>query len=514
MKTMDFSILLDWISDIYDIITYTSDINFPIQQLRILDETTPICQDNFLYLTKDWGLAIKYQSAASHIIVCFTPDCATPSYPCPSSSQISILYTDSSFFTVFRAIQDIFDHYQNWYESVIHMILEEKDLSEILDQATFYLKNPVALFDPTGTVLYYTDNFQQDIHDTLWEEVTTLGFTPTEFILPDEHKRIMREIHEGHKMISSTFRQDPDHHALTVPIYINEKSFGAFGMTDINAPFTFSQKALILDLCQLTGLALKHRTKPPFLRDENDYFVTRLLQGFQPDERTTNYYLESKNFQNNDIWYLYQFPLPESDYAQPRRYSYINQIQRILANAILLPFENSIIAVCRKIDFDLNQEKNIKKLESLLKRISLKVFISSQFMHFTDLSIAYGQCKIMENYASAADSLIQRFEHSFQTVFYGILQNQISLKGFCHPTLLSMWQSHTEQNQTLIYNLKCYLLNGRNIAETARSLHLHRNTFLYRLRKIETQLNLSLDYLDENMLLFLLISCMICETLN
>lgn len=98
-------------------------------------------------------------------------------------------------------------------------------------------------------------------------------------------------------------------------------------------------------------------------------------------------------------------------------------------------------------------------------------------------------------------------------MFYMVSLRKKLLAGLLPPSCLSLWQSHMEQDLTLIHNLKCYLINGRNIAETARTLHLHRNTLIYRLRKIEDLLHISLDYLDENMLLYLLISCFICETL-
>lgn len=75
-------------------------------------------------------------------------------------------------------------------------------------QATF-LCNPIALFSPTGKLLHYTGKFQEKIEGTLWDEVINFGFTPTESIYPDEHQRVMQEIHSGNRLISSVFRQDP-----------------------------------------------------------------------------------------------------------------------------------------------------------------------------------------------------------------------------------------------------------------------------------------------------------------
>ena len=128
--------------------------------------------------------------------------------------------------------------------------------------------------------------------------------------------------------------------------------------------------------------------------------------------------------------------------------------------------------------------------------------------------MAYGQCRLMKSYPLEPQKHIQRFDEAFLHVFILVsLGKKTPCRASATQLFLSLWQSHMEQDLTLIHNLKCYLINGRNIAETARTLHLHRNTLIYRLRKIEDLLHISLDYLDENMLLYLLISCFICETL-
>ena len=111
---------------------------------------------------------------------------------------------------------------------------------------------------------------------TLWDEVINFGFTPTESIYPDEHQRVMQEIHSGNRLISSVFRQDPSHHSLTAPLYFEGKNFGAFGTTDINGPFTEAQKALLLEVVHFTELAMNHQIQAFLLQDEENYYVCLL----------------------------------------------------------------------------------------------------------------------------------------------------------------------------------------------------------------------------------------------
>ena len=515
MKSMSISVILDWIPDKYRIFYKSTGLDQLFRHARMLDDSMEIIDNDFLYLTQESSfLDREWDIRKPRFLIFCTKTGSKEGQINPSwMEHAAILYTDEPFHKVFREFLDIFDKYYAWYEQCLNIIIENKDVSDLLDYAATFLCNPIALFSPTGKLLHYTGKFQEKIVGTLWDEVINFGFTPTESIYPDEHQRVMQEIHSGNRLISSVFRQDPSHHSLTAPLYFEGKNFGAFGTTDMNGPFTEAQKALLLEVVHFTELAMNHQIQAFLLQDEENYYVIRLLQGYPADELSTSYYLQARNYTNEDIWYLYQFSLLESDVSDTRQSAYIHQIKNILPHGVVLYFEHSIVAVCRRQDFDPDYEKSYAALEDLLKRLSLKVYISTRFFRFTELSMAYGQCRLMKSYPLEPQKHIQRFDEAFPHVLYGVLKEKNSLPGFCHPAVLSLWQSHMEQNLTLIHNLKCYLINGRNIAETARTLHLHRNTLIYRLRKIEDLLHISLDYLDENMLLYLLISCLICETL-
>ena len=59
-----------------------------------------------------------------------------------------------------------------------------------------------------------------------------------------------------------------------------------------------------------------------------------------------------------------------------------------------------------------------------------------------------------------------------------------------------------------------YLLNGRSIALTAESLHVHRNTLIYRLGKLSELLGEDIKELDADRAFYYLFSCMITTHLG
>ena len=56
--------------------------------------------------------------------------------------------------------------------------------------------------------------------------------------------------------------------------------------------------------------------------------------------------------------------------------------------------------------------------------------------------------------------------------------------GLSDYRLLRLLQEDRENNTDLYYTLKIYLLNENNVTMAADSLHIHRNTLVYRLKQI------------------------------
>ena len=226
MKSMSISVILDWIPDKYRIFYKSTGLDQLFRHARMFDDSMEIIDNDFLYLTQESSfLDREWDIRKPRFLIFCTKTGSKEGQINPSwMEHAAILYTDEPFHKVFREFLDIFDKYYAWYEQCLNIIIENKDVSDLLDYAATFLCNPIALFSPTGKLLHYTGKFQEKIEGTLWDEVINFGFTPTESIYPDEHQRVMQEIHSGNRLISSVFRQDPSHHSLTAPLYFEGKT--------------------------------------------------------------------------------------------------------------------------------------------------------------------------------------------------------------------------------------------------------------------------------------------------
>ena len=62
----------------------------------------------------------------------------------------------------------------------------------------------------------------------------------------------------------------------------------------------------------------------------------------------------------------------------------------------------------------------------------------------------------------------------------------------CMPAVVEMWESRSSGNDQF-HTLKTFLDNERSVSKTAEALFTHRNTIIYRLKKIEELLGCNLD---------------------
>jgi DNA-binding PucR family transcriptional regulator len=67
------------------------------------------------------------------------------------------------------------------------------------------------------------------------------------------------------------------------------------------------------------------------------------------------------------------------------------------------------------------------------------------------------------------------------------------LRALCHPKLPLLLKYDRERGTAFTRTLRAYLKHARNITDTAAALHMHRNSVIYQLHRIEDMLDLRLS---------------------
>jgi DNA-binding PucR family transcriptional regulator len=138
--------------------------------------------------------------------------------------------------------------------------------------------------------------------------------------------------------------------------------------------------------------------------------------------------------------------------------------------------------------------------------------VSMVFSNFMYLRYYYVQSSFAAAYNEAhPDTRLCFYETCQREHVLQSLSATADPRAFCHPAILALWESGEESSQELVRGLYHYLLNGGNLAATAKALFVHRNTLIYRLEKLSGILDTDLKTLDPERSFFYLLSCIIAR---
>lgn len=137
MKSMSISVILDWIPDKYRIFYKSTGLDQLFRHARMLDDSMEIIDNDFLYLTQESSfLDREWDIRKPRFLIFCTKTGSKEGQINPSwMEHAAILYTDEPFHKVFHEFLDIFDKYYAWYEQCLKIIIENKDVSDLLDYA-------------------------------------------------------------------------------------------------------------------------------------------------------------------------------------------------------------------------------------------------------------------------------------------------------------------------------------------------------------------------------------------
>ncbi len=135
-------------------------------------------------------------------------------------------------------------------------------------------------------------------------------------------------------------------------------------------------------------------------------------------------------------------------------------------------------------------------LDGFLKKYACSCLLSSPFRGLLEVGRHKEILWAVRNYIppqGEAGRIWYFYEFAYQYALE-LLSQQIPLRSACHPAILAL-QRYDEKNESnYVETLQEYLRSDCNVTKASNLLHMHRNTLLYRINKIEKSiLGMELD---------------------
>lgn len=280
---------------------------------------------------------------------------------------------------------------------------------------------------------------------------------------------------------------------------------GGMEIIELERPFEPQDRLLAERICQLLCHHILRAPEPARVtRMEEQLLYDLLLYTPREREKLERRIKQFGCFREDQFYFLAILPLSKASQQITS-----SNLRTLLTDEYpegwCVLMKEQLILVVPALD---NSDAEIKLAESLSKtgeRMGQTIFLSMPVHSLFDLKRVWEFDTQAIRLAGTLNDRpgCRRIAEFFEQVFFKTLSQETALSGFIHPMLWEL-RRYDEENHTDLLNTLCVFL-GRNcdLNEAAGLLYIHRNTLLYRLRRIEKILHINLKDLGTRQVLSL-----------
>jgi hypothetical protein len=342
------------------------------------------------------------------------------------------------------------------------------------------------------------------------------GFVLENFYTPEEIRKISLHIaQKSEQIISIRPMNDSAHDTFGIHIWIDGKLYGAIGTVDMNKPFTDGQKEIFVIIAKVLKLYFQNHSIYMRIAEDKANWVDSLLDGVNISADIISNYLYRFHWKLDEHFCVVTFTASTDLKIPIISLLDLKQINDLFPDALVSFYGEYVVMILRCADKKQLHGKKKQQLEQFLKKDNmLRCGVSMVFNNFLHLRYYFIQSKFAAAQCKAPESSSICLYEDYQTDH--VLQTlslDSDLRCFCHPGILSLWESNNELQRDLVHCLYHYFSNGRNISATADAIHIHRNTLIYRLRKAAEILNVDIKQPSLKQEFLFILSCLIVQYL-
>lgn len=380
-------------------------------------------------------------------------------------------------------------HYLKASERLTNALLSGAGMQHLLDEAHQVFQNPIMLVDSAYRYIAvsYSDlkddsQFAQQLREELEH-----GFVLEEGI------QYIRQI--GLDQITRS-RNEPyfmENEVLGARMYvssvrIHNVDVAHLTLVEHSRPFSDVDQRCMARLVALVALEMQ---KNEFYATNKgqmySYLLNDILESEQPSYDSIYRRMDTLNFKLGQTFYVVVIHSRKFDEPAHGLDYVTEQLSPILTGNIYARYQGSLVLLInlKQVKADIS-EYTLKALEDIAIKSRYSIGISNAFYDLGDTRRKY--------YQALRATVFGELNGDFSTLYYykdyslqdllDIGKRSRNLLELCHPDIFKLMEYDRQNNAQLAHTLYYYLEIPHTPQKIAEKLHIHRNTFFYRLEKI------------------------------
>ena len=411
------------------------------------------------------------------------------------SDYISIASGDKQ--EIFNELIEIFDYYWSWWNIDLVNAVEARDFQKAVNISSDVFQSPLILLDSAGALIACSYSRDYPLPPK-WVKYIEKNSIPMDVLAGQLAKRETGKV-PGLTFVPSEYTLFDQTQCIAAMFQRDSEPTGAFFVLEAQ-PFTPGDIQLAHIFCDITNSSIgDHGDCGPLT--PNSQILKRLLSGEAIDAAL----LQKLSRQYPAPWLLLTMDnLFRSESLHLR--NLIMTLEQTQIPCAAVYHQNSAVILVGQEDAD--RVVTFFALQGIDSNYSIGK--SLVFLDISDVPIAYQQTEaaiFAANHTpgihACADFALDYMWHVFR---------KTPVQSILHPALRILQQYDSANGTRLYETLFCYLLKERNLVESAKSLHIHRNTLLYRIQRITDLSRVDLE--DTYIRMYLLQSFFVAESFD
>lgn len=394
-------------------------------------------------------------------------------------------------------IQTILDKYQQLLKNtaiLFELLAEGKGLQQIINKGYEMLGNMILLSDIGLNVILCSENAKMDDDLKKWIYEDPIE-NYNSFYIKEREKRGFEQSYKSN--VPRYISKDVDKYAYLVSkIFIDDKKVGHLTVIEFERNFEEEDHEIIILLSKVISLEMQ---KDRLIANSRGFLYESLfldlLEGRVKDPLIIEDRIKALDIDLEEKFCVFTIAVNQAEQVNTNLPYIRNVIENMIKNGKSVIYNDNIlclitIASDEKPLYKVDQ----KKLRNLLKSNKMHSGLSYCFYNLKYLKKYYKQSlkSIEIGIQLNKKEVIFSYEDYAKYHIMDVCSKHENLKAFCHPSILELLKYDRTHNTDFIHSLYTYLIYEKNQIETAKVLHIHRSTLLYRIKKAEEIMNVNL----------------------
>ena len=370
-------------------------------------------------------------------------------------------------------------------DTMIEILSAEGGIQSIIDHAYNAFENPIFVFD-TGFKLIAANWEEAKNANAGVELIENGGFSDKEFKMVNSRNHIHKRVMKSEVPIMS-YNPELGYEQLFCAIN-TRKDLGHIVVSAANRPLNPIDSQLLQILKKCIDQQLK---KDEFIRNTKgfnyEYFLKDLLDGNIGTRKSIIDRMGHvcSEFSGNMYCFVIETACSSSTI---NTYRIRNLFENSFSNTKTLMYNGEIIAILRMPKSHLLPKNYLNDAIRICKENDLYAGLSNCFQNIIEFSEYYKQAlhAIELGICSVNKPNLFLYEDYYLEHLINIFVQKESSKTFCNTKMKLLMDYDKKHDSELAYTLYMYLINERNIAAASTAMHLHRNSIVYRIKKINS----------------------------